>query len=518
MSNLGFTLDSGKVKGVLFIFALYTVCIILMGLYVKYAEKRMNESDKLASFLNGGGNMGPIAVAMLTVTNMLSSGAVIGGPGLGYSTGFIWSITVYAGFMNSLFLLGKKRKKMAIIRQRTGMQTLLEAIRLRYESKTVAMLLGITLIIFLIPNCSAQLQGGAKLFAVVSGSNNYHLGLAIFAIVTILYTVSGGTKSLARVAVFQGVIMIISVAVLYCATRLNLTTQYGSFENAMRFVAEDQPSMVSAYTWTPLYTFGTALTMSFASTAMPNSVISTFTYDKTKTMVRAIIISSLAFTLISGVMSGIGPLRYAAIQTLSSGDYVNPYLTMTNLPTILAGLVVSGTSAAIQSTAASFMLIVATTLVKDIYMGCINPNADLNKVNRNLKLFTLGAGILAFLLAIFPTTLMQFIVNFSNGGMICSIWIPLVMGLYSKKVTEKGALCSIILGAGTYIALYFVTYFPSTASVYASLTGNCHPVIIGFFVAFLTMVIVSRFTPKVRLGTLQVWFSKNYDDRYAHLK
>ena len=93
----------------------------------------------------------------------------------------------------------------------------------------------------------------------------------------------------------------------------------------------------------------------------------------------------------------------------------------------------------------------------------------------------------------------------------------IVRGEY-KKVTEKGALCSIILGAGTYIALYFVTYFPSTASVYASLTGNCHPVIIGFFVAFLTMVIVSRFTPKVRLGTLQVWFSKNYDDRYAHLK
>lgn len=515
MENLGFVLDHTKINGILTVFILYTLLIIGIGLYVKYKEKHMSESDKLMSFLNGGGNMGPVSIAMLTVTNLLSSGAMIGGPGLGYSTGFIWSITVYAGFMNSLFLLGVIGKKMAIIRQRTGMQTLVETIRLRYESKTVALVLSIALLIFLIPSIGAQFQGGAKLFAVVSGTGQYTLGLLIFGIVTILYTASGGMKSIARVAVVQGFIMVGAVLMLYISTRSSLADQYGSFENAMRFVSNTKPSMVQASSWMPLYTFGTAMTMSFASTAMPNSVLSTFTYNKSSAMAKSIIISTITFTIISSIMSGIGPLGYASIQTLTSGDYVNPYLTTTMLPSVLAGIVVAGTTAAIQSTAASLMLIVATTIVKDIYKGCINPKADNEKLNRYLKYITWAVGVLAVAISIRPMELMQFIVNFSNGGMICSIWVPLVFGLYSKKATPKGALWSSIAGAGSYLILYLITNIESTKNIYFKLTGNCHPVIIGFIVSIITMIIVSKHTPKVRLGTLQVWFGKDYDEKYT---
>lgn len=515
MGDLGFVLDMQNVKGVILVFIIYTICILAMGLYVRVKDNKMSENDKLASFLNGGGNLGPVAIGMLVVTNGLSSGAMIGGPGLGYSTGFIWSITVYAGFMNALFLLAAIGKKMAILKARTGVQTMLGAIGHRYESQTVAIMLGVAIVVFLIPNIGSQLQGGAKLFAVVSGTGNYQLGLFIFAAITILYTISGGMKSLARIAVIQGFIMLISVIALYISTRGQLTTQYGSFEDAMRFIAANKPSMVTAFTWTPLYAFGTALTMSFASTALPNFVVNTFAYNKSKIMAQGIVISTLAFMLIQSIMSGIGPLGYAAIQTLSSGDYVNPYLTMVNLPALLSGIVVAGSSAAIQSTAASMMLIVATAIVKDIYVGFINPKADLIKVNKTMKLLTFLAGIAALLLALFPSPLMQIIINFSNGGMICSLWVPLVMGLYSKRVTKSGAFWSALLGMGTYLGLFIITKTPSLASVYEEVTGNCHPVVIGFLISVLSMLIVSKFTKKVKLGTLQVWFGQEYDERYA---
>ena len=55
-----------------------------------------------------------------------------------------------------------------------------------------------------------QITSGAKVFAAVTGSNSYYLGILLTIVITVIYTVSGGIKSMAKVASIQGVIMLIA--------------------------------------------------------------------------------------------------------------------------------------------------------------------------------------------------------------------------------------------------------------------------------------------------------------------
>ena len=516
-----FQTDSDKITVIMIVFILYSALIVGLGLYVKYAETRgLSEKDKLKSFLTGGGSLGPISIGLITCTNLMSSGVMIGEPGLSYgSAGLIWGITCCSTFMSAWYLFGSSGKKIAVIKQRTGMDSFIQILRMRYNSKTLAMIIGTAISFFLLANSISQFTGGAKLFAVMSGTYNYNLGLVIFAAVTIIYTISGGVKSLARVAIVQGVLMVTAVLFLYFGTMAKVTDQYGSLEEGMRFVAENNPKLVTPYTWTFLNSLGTAFAMGFTSACLPNGVISTLTYNKSKALARGIMVSIIVYTLIQTAINSVGVLGYAYVQNLPNGDYVNPFLASAVLPGSLGGIVLSGSAAAIQSTAASFMLIIATTIMKDIYKDVFRPDLSDKKTSRLITWLTIGTGIIAIIGAMFPMDFMQLLNTFSNGGILCGVWAPLMFGLHWKKATPKGAICACIFGALTYLSCYLLQISEATKDMYAAVTGNCHPSIIGLAVSCIFMVAVSLATQKnkVEKGVFEVWFGKTYNSEYAKI-
>lgn len=515
---MGFELTRSAQIGMITVFALYSALVIGIGLFVRWGSKGSSASEKVASFFTGSGNLGPVALGLLLVTNMASSGAMIGGPGLGYGIGFIWSIAVYTGFICTFIVLGSVGKKMAIMGHRTNAQTVLQLLRHRYDSKAVSLVMGITSMVFLVPYCASQFAGGAKLFAVVSGTGNYYLGLIIFSVVTLLYTISGGIKSLAKVAVVQGVIMFVSVIALFIGTRLYLVDQYGSFQAAMEFVERTNPMLFNANVWTPLYFFGTCLLMSWAMLAMPNSLMTTLTYKKSSAMITAIVIGIIVQGTIQFVMSGLGPLGYAANQHLSAYDFVNPYLTATMLPSWMSGLVVAGTAAAIQSTVAGFLVIIASTIMKDIYKDIIKPSASDTVIVKGNMVCTVVAVVLAFIVACDTSNpYVQMLVNFAIGGIVSGFMFPALLGVYWRRATAAGAVTSCLGGFVGYIVAHLLSTGASTKAAYAALTNNAHPVLFGLGISLILMIIVSMFTKKVRKGIFEVWFGASYSEEYAHI-
>lgn len=216
--DLGFTISASTQQAIMIVFILYTAIIVGLGAYVKFASRNENSSQKLAGFLTGGGNLGSLAVGLIMVTNIMSSGGMVGGPGMSYGTGFIWSLCVFCSFINIFMSLGSVGKKMSILGRRTGAQTVLGLFRHRYQSKVFSTFLGLSFIIFLIPYSASQFTGGGRLFAVVTGTGNYRIGVLLFAVITLVYTLTGGIKSISKIAVFQGAIMIFSVISIYVVT------------------------------------------------------------------------------------------------------------------------------------------------------------------------------------------------------------------------------------------------------------------------------------------------------------
>ena len=502
--DLGFTVSASTQRMIIVVFIIYSLVIMGLGLYVKLASRRSSNTDKVADFLTGGGNLGSLAVGLIMVTNIMSSGGMVGGPGLSYGTGFIWALCVFCSFINIFLSLGSVGKKMSIMGRRTGAQTVLQLFRHRYQSKAFSTILGLCFIIFLIPYAGSQFIGGGRLFAAVTGLD-YKVGVFLFAIVTLLYTLTGGIKSLSKIAIVQGAIMIFSVLAIFIATGGELFRQFGSIQSAMEFVQETNPLLLDASTYAPLVFIGTCCIQSFALIPLPHALMGTFTYNNSKTLKNAIVVGILGYTIIQFTMSGIGPLAYAVNPNVTQGDYVIPMLLSTLLPPALGGVVIAGAVAAIQSTVAAFFIIIASTIVKDLYKTLFKPDLSAEQENKGNMVFTVIAAVVAIAMALFPNDYLQVIVNFAIGGLAAGFFFPLFLGLYWKKATPAAAIAGTLSGTIVYIAATVVD-------------APIHPILLAFAVSGILMVALSYVTPKVKRGVFEVWFGETYDEKYAKME
>ena len=195
----GFSMASSTQTTMLVIFLIYTVLIVGLGAYVKFSSRR-NSSDTLSSFLTGGGGLGAFAIAMIAATNSMAGGTMVTAPGLTYAIGFSGGIIYYAGFLTAAFGLGSIGIKAAILKNRIGAVSFLDLFRLRFRSKAVIAALSLTCVVGLLFTACGQITAGAKMFAAITGSNQYYLGLFLVIVVTVIYTSTGGVKSMAKVA------------------------------------------------------------------------------------------------------------------------------------------------------------------------------------------------------------------------------------------------------------------------------------------------------------------------------
>ena len=174
----GFSVTASTSRVMLIIFAVYSVVIVGFGFYIKYQSKKGGK-DGLASFLTGGGGLGAFAIAMIAATNSMAGGTMVAAPGLGYSVGFTAALVYYAGFLTAAYGLGSVGRKVAILRDRTGAVTFQQLLGLRFQSKKVVGALAITGAFGLTFFAVGQITSGAKVFAAVTGSNSYYLGILL---------------------------------------------------------------------------------------------------------------------------------------------------------------------------------------------------------------------------------------------------------------------------------------------------------------------------------------------------
>ena len=109
--------------------------------------------------------------------------------------------------------------------------------------------------------------------------------------------------------------------------------------------------------------------------------------------------------------------------------------------------------AAIMSTVDSLLILVGSTIVKDIYINYIKPNATEKQVKNTSFIVTTIIGVAVVLFALSPPDLLIWLNLFSFGGLESVFIWPVVFGLYWSKGNKYGAICSMIVGMGTYILL-----------------------------------------------------------------
>jgi Na+/proline symporter len=229
---------------------------------------------------------------------------------------------------------------------------------------------------------------------------------------------------------------------------------------------------------------------------------------------KSALVTMFAATITCLCVSGIGPLAYTIVPTLTSGDFVNPYLTVTVLPSLLGGILVSATTAAIQSTVAVILVTMASTFAKDFLKDVVNPKMEDKTLLRIMITTTvIATTIMAGLSMVNNLGLVQRFILLSSGGNMATSYMLTLFGAHWRRATTKGAIVSYIGGYIGYVAL---TLWQNLAGdSYRAVFGSFPNVILSMSISLILFVVTSLLTPPVPKGVLQVWFSPDYDEKYV---
>lgn len=139
-----------------------------------------------------------------------------------------------------------------------------------------------------------------------------------------------------------------------------------------------------------------------------------------------------------------------------------------NLPGWVVGLIAAGGLAAALSTAAGLLLAISAAVSHDLIKGSINPNISEKGELRAARISMGVAIVVATYLGMNPPGFAAQTVALAFGIAAASIFPALMMGIFSKRVNSKGAICGMLAGlvsTCTYIFLYQGWFFiPGTAS------------------------------------------------------
>jgi len=201
--------------------------------------------------------------------------------------------------------------------------------------------------------------------------------------------------------------------------------------------------------------------------------------------------------------NGDGLVQYHADQeanefTIDKDIMVLASPEIAKLPNWVVGLVAAGAMAAALSTAAGLLLVISTSVSRDLFRT-FNPKMSEKKELRIARLAAAGAVVIAGYFGISPPGFVAEVVAFAFGLAAASFFPVIIMGIFSSRINKEGAIAGML--SGLIFTMSYIVFF-KFISPELNTTENWWLGIspegigsIGMFLNFFICIIVSKFTP-----------------------
>lgn len=436
-----------------------------------WAGRRSHDNTSqgfIEEYFLGSRSMGGFVLAMTIVASYASASSFVGGPGVAYRMGLSWVLLAMIQVPTVFLTLGILGKRFAIEARETRSVTITDYLRARYRSDTVVILCSLALIAFFMAAMLAQFIGGARLFQSVTGYP-YAAGLALFGMSVVLYTAVGGFRAVVFTDAVQGVVMTAAVIVVLLA----VVNAGGGVARCVDALREIDPGLITPTG--PSGAIPQPFTLSFwvlvgiGVLGLPQTAQRCMGYRDSRAMHQAMVVGTLLIGFLILSVHLAGALGRAVFPDLPAGDLAMPTLIVELLPPVWAGVFIAGPLAAIMSTVDSMLLLISAAIIKDLYIQFrLRGDASaipVGRLKRASFAITASVGLLVVLAAVEPPDLLVWINIFAFGGLEAAFLCPIVLGLYWKRGNATGAVASILVGVGTFIALSLVK--PDMGGVHA---------------------------------------------------
>jgi cation/acetate symporter len=127
-----------------------------------------------------------------------------------------------------------------------------------------------------------------------------------------------------------------------------------------------------------------------------------------------------------------------------------------DLPNWVVGLIASGAMAAALSTAAGLLLVISTSVSRDL-VKTFNPSISEKKELRIARISAAGAVIFAGYFGVNPPGFVAEVVAFAFGLAAASFFPVIILGIFSTRINKEGAIAGML--TGLLFTISYIVYF-----------------------------------------------------------
>ncbi|MFM7166665.1 MAG: sodium:solute symporter family transporter [Planctomycetaceae bacterium] len=442
-----------------------------------------NRAASAGGFMKGFflGNRGLGVWALALTATIQSGGTFMGFPSLVYSHGWIVALWIGSYMVVPITGFGILGKRLAQLSRRTGAITVPDMFRVRFGSPTLGLMSTLFILFYLSFLMFAQFKAGAIVLQLAwpGGTDlalsedgagisewRYHVGLLVFATTVVGYTLAGGFLAAVWTDLFQSVLMFAGVMLLLVAS---LSAVGGLEQATLRSLENTGPGFVFGpgyaadggdHQFLPL-----SLAISFfvvwiwGGVGAPAGLVRLMASQNTNVIRKSIYVLSIYNLGIYLPLIVICVCGRALLPNLAKSDEIVPrlaLLTTAGWPggSLVAGLILAAPFGAVMSTVSSYLVVLSSGVVRDIYQRFLRPQAQRDELRMAAWLTMILAGLISVAVMWSPPKYLQVFIVFSTSGAAATFLVPAIMACYWRRATPAGAAAGMISGAVVVLCLY----------------------------------------------------------------
>jgi len=440
--------------------------------------------DRAKRFFIGGQFLNGPMLALTLVATYTSASSFIGGPGAAYKMGLGWVWLALIQVPVAILTLGVLGPKFLSQRKKQH-STLIEWLDDRYKNRWLSWLAIISLVVGFVAMISVQFIGGARMFSGVSGIS-YELGLGLFVITVLAYTLTGGFRAVVITDALQGMIMLLGLIVL-----LTVVLSQGSLPELMGEVSKQSPDMLSPHGendylgWPMMLSFWVLIC--FGTMGLPHTLVRLLAVKDKASLKRGMVWGTIICFLMTFIPHVCGVLGRALYPDLTVPDEIMPTLISGLMHPFWASVLLAAPIAAVMSSVDSMLLQSAVSIVRD---GIVRIRPEMPPAKQVLltRVAMLIITAIATYWAIKPPQMIVWI-NLAAFGALQAVFLwPIIAGVFFKELEGHSALMSMVSGLISYLALQFNPLF----------IWGVHPIVPALSVSLVVMLLSHGSTMMIR--------------------
>ncbi|HIP32960.1 MAG TPA: sodium/proline symporter [Crocinitomicaceae bacterium] len=484
------------------VLAVYVGILFLIGIMASRKIKSMSD------YYVGGKQMGFWAVAFSARATGESGWLLIGLTGMGAMAGYsgYW---VVAGELLGVFVswqfMAKRFKKRS---DSYGSITIPDYLHSHFKSQThtLRVIAASVLVIFIVIYVASQIDVTGVAFNSMLGID-YELGALIGFVIVLAYIFIGGFVAAVWSDFLQGLLMFFGLVLLPIVVWFSMDHGTGVTDglNAIdptltQIMGRSDDGWMNLFTILGFSMIGLGFLGSPQVYVRFMSIKNEKEIDKGKWVAAVFTLLTDAAAVTIGILARIYFTKEGQDPEEilgNNGEDVLSMITESFLPTILVAIFIAIVLSAIMSTIDSLLILASSAITRDFYQKIFRPHLKDENLTKVSRIATIIMAFSALVIAIImnyvsPDRQVFWVIIFGWSGIAATFCPVMILSLFWKGYSERGAIASMISGFIAVILFNFVFKEMESVGEYFVALDVLAP---SFAVAMIVGVIVSKIYP-----------------------